>query len=105
MEARLAVFEQREEPELKGTKRKRHIVPSNFVYLENMRGDEEQLPKFKRRMNISDAVLQERCEEGVQLLVAAGVPVSNVNLRSLGIGAKSVNVFIAKSKEGANGGE
>jgi hypothetical protein len=95
LQARLGVLEERQEkPEKAGTKRKR--VPSNFIYLETMSGDEVQLPKFKRRMNISDEDLHERCEEGTNLLVAAKVPVTNVNLRFLGIGARSVNAFVSQ---------
>ena len=49
-------------------------------------------------MTISDTALQERCQEGLKILQAAGVQATNTNLRKLGIGAKSVNAFL-KSKD------
>ena len=92
LEARLTAFEQKPVPQEGSRKRKEYTIPSNYVELKGSNGD-IQLPKFKRMVAISDTALQERCQEGLNILQAAGVQATNTNLRKLGIGAKSVNAF------------
>ena len=54
--------------------------------------------KFKRIVGLTEEDFQERINKGEAMLKAKGVPITNGNLRALGLGARGVNCLRTNSK-------
>jgi hypothetical protein len=84
------------------TKRKipkhRPVGPQTSKPMKSVDGKSHTFTKFKRIVGLSEEDFQRRVDEGEAMLKAKGVPITNGNLRALGLGARGVNCLRTGSK-------
>jgi len=54
--------------------------------------------KFRRLLGLSERDMQARLKEGERMLKGAGIPITNDNLRALGLGSRTVNCLRTGSR-------